>query len=843
MGLILTQMRQSARSLAGVSLAIVLGVAFVTGTLIAGAVFERSAWNSVAAQFDGADAIVTTTSAEIPLTDDTVAQAAAVDGVASAEGRLTAFVDASAGSRVAYPTVSSVPAAPAIRDELTLEGGRLPEAAGEVALLSGVAGQLEVGVGDSLSFQLFNGQNPEAILVTVVGLIDGPSAVGGTGSPGIYGWPEDIADWSYEQTFSSVLVVADAETSPEQLVGNLNGELAQSAIARTRDQQAAFLVADISGDSDILSIGLLAFAVIALFVAGIVIANTFAILVAQRTRNLALLRCVGATRGQIQRSVLTEAAILGTVASLAGVLLGFATITVGVRVFGSFDSTAVLATDTLIPWTAVVVPLALGIVATLVAAWGPARGATQVAPLAALRPAVLEVVGSAASRRRVALSLLLIAAGAFGLTAGVLLSLQTPSALTVLVGVAGGLLSFLGVLLGAVLIVPAAVRVMGNALGRVGGAAAQIAASNSARNPKRTAATATALLIAVTLVTMMSVGAESAKSTLGQAIDERSPVDMVIASEGQSSADDPAAYVIPELPASVPQTLAANPDVRQTALVYETITTVGDAFATLIGVDPDAARQISRAPSQLDGLADGTVLVPTAYAISYGLTSGDSVAVGEGVRQRDLTVRVAPLGDYEFVVTTADLRALDPGAPASRVWVRLADGFDAGETVGTIQDSLAGVAGIRFTGGAEEKANNDQILDSVLLVVTALLGVAVVIALVGVGNTLSLSVIERTRESAILRAIGLTRGQLRWMLAIEGVLIALVGAAVGIVLGAIYGMVGTLTLLGNAWGVTFDVPAGRLALIVLISILAGLLASVLPARAATRTSPVAALAE
>ena len=839
MGLILTQMRHSARHLLGVSLAIVLGVAFVSCTLIAGAVFERSAWNSVAAQYDGADAIVTPL--DEPITDRTVAQLGALEGVASAEGRLVTVVEATAGSRSTYPVVGSLPAAPAIRAALNLSSGRLPAGAGEVAVLAGVADQLQVGAGDTIALNAFDsGSTSET---TIVGIIAGSNAIGGTAAPDVYAWPSDLTDLTASPEYASILLKAAPGTSPEQLVADLNASLDGKAIARTRDEQAQFLVADISGDTDVLTVGLLAFAVIALFVAGIVIANTFTILVAQRTRNLALLRCVGATSGQIRRSVLTEATILGVLASAAGVLFGVVVMTAGVWIFSAIDSTSVVAVDTPIPLTAVLVPFALGTVATLVAAWGPARGATRVAPLAALRPAALEATSSPASKRRVALALFLIGTGALGLLAGVVLSLGSPSAFTVLIGVGGGLLSFLGVVVGSVLIVPRAVQAMGTVVGRVGGAPARIAASNSSRNPKRTAATATALLIAVTLVTMMSVGAESTRATLSRAIDERSPIDLVVASEGQTADDGTGDYVVPSLPPAIAQTLAANPDISSSTPVRETQATVDGAPGRLIGVEPDAARRISRAPSRLDVLASGTILVSDEFALSRGVSNGDRLQVGAGASQRELIARVAALPDDDLVVTDADLLSLDPAAPAGRLWVRFVDGADAGEAVGVVQDALAGVSGITFQGGAEEKQSNDRILGSVLLVVTALLGVAVVIALVGVGNTLSLSVIERTRESAILRAIGLTRRQLRGMLAIEGVLIALVGAAIGIVLGTVYGMIGALTLLGNAWSVAFAIPTGRIILIVVIAILAGLLASVLPARSAVRTSPVAALAE
>ncbi len=208
-----------------------------------------------------------------------------------------------------------------------------------------------------------------------------------------------------------------------------------------------------------------------------------------------------------------------------------------------------------------------------------------------------------------------------------------------------------------------------------------------------------------------------------------------------------------------------------------------------------------------------------------------------------MTAKVTKLWDTFVILTGGDLRSIAPDAATNQLWARMKDDVDASAVVGNVKDSLGSVTGIQVAGGANEKEQTRKILDTLLLVVTGLLGVAVVIALVGVGNTLSLSVIERTRESAILRAMGLTRSQLRWMLVIEGVLIALVGAALGIVLGIIYGFAGTLTLLGNTWGISLSVPTGRLLLVVAIAIIAGILASVLPARSAVKTSPVAALAE
>jgi putative ABC transport system permease protein len=234
--------------------------------------------------------------------------------------------------------------------------------------------------------------------------------------------------------------------------------------------------------------------------------------------------------------------------------------------------------------------------------------------------------------------------------------------------------------------------------------------------------------------------------------------------------------------------------------------------------------------------------LPAWFADWLGIVDGDQVTLSVNGNESTFLARVSEWGG-DIVVSMDDARKLAPDAPVSELWLRFDDDVDVSQAMGDLQDSLEPFDRLYIEGGARDKAANYEVLDTMLLIVTALLGVAVIIAIVGVGNTLSLSVIERTRESAILRAIGLTVSQLRVMLAIEGVILALVGSIIGIALGIVYGYAGAVSLLNNAWGVRFSLPLDRIILIVAIAILAGLLSSVLPAQRAIRTSPVEALAE
>lgn len=829
--LALTQMRHSARHLVAVCLATMIGVAFVAATLVVGNVLEGTIANSVAWQFSGSDVIVTGP-ANNPVDSSLADRVRAVDGVATAENRYIGVAIARSGTRESYPLVANVPAAESLQTAMHLKAGRLPSAFGEVAILSGLADSLNLSVGDTLALEPVGADDHgQSVVQTVVGIVDAPDSLGGL-APEVFGWMDGTSALQSGAAATAILITAEPDVSIEALTDRLNAELGDEAIARTFDEQATAMAATVSGDVDILGIGLLAFAAIALFVAGIVIANTFTVLVTHRTRNLALMRCVGATKSQVRRSVLIEALGVGIIASVLGIVAGIGLLAGALRAWVSYSGNRTIATDLALTPRDLLVPLLLGISATMIAAWGPSRGATRVALLAALRPQPVLDLRAMASRWRVVIAFLLLAAGGALLAGGVAIALAGPGLLPIMIGLMGGMISFFGIMVGGVLIVPRVVGLMARLVSPLGAPAA-IAAANSVRNPKRTTATAMALLVAVTLVTMMSVGAESSKATLDAAIEARNPVDLIV-----TTADGSA------LSAAAIRIASSSPDVEQAMPVRQAELFLDGGAITVEGVDPEAAKQITDAPTQLEGLGPGVAIVPEGVAIEWGLIDGQTLTLtGPDGNSRDLQAKVTSMDDRRLVVDMDDLMAMAPDATQQRLWLRFRDGEDGAEATGRLQDALDGQGDLAYNGGAEVKAQNTRVLDTMLLIVTMLLGVAVVIALVGVGNTLSLSVIERTRESAVLRAMGLTRSQMRRMLALEGVLIALVGVVLGIGLGIAYGMLGTLTLFGDTFGISLAVPWDRMGIIVAIGLVAGIVASVLPARAALKVSPVAALAE
>ncbi|MEU2348425.1 FtsX-like permease family protein [Modestobacter sp. NPDC049651] len=818
----LASLRAHAARLVASTLAIVIAVGFVVGTLVLNQTSRDTLLQSAGAQYVDTAAVVTSRDGSSLAGD--VGTLAAQPGVRAVEPSwetsVQAVVPGSTGAR--YLTVDSVATDPALRWQ-QLSAGRLPTAPGEVA----VSERAKAAVGDRLEVRSYDTTTGEETTsaATVVGVVD----LRGDPTAGLYGQAfvtaEQAQQWGATDPTELRIAAtpgADDEAVADAVRDALTG---QSVTVRTGTGQAEQEAADLSGDTLALTSVLLVFATVAVLVAGLVIANTFAVLLAQRTRDLALLRCVGATSRQVRRSVLGEAALTGLAASVVGVAAGIG-LAAGVSALVGSDSPIPLA-GVSVPLYAVVVGVAVGTLTTLVAALAPTRAATRVAPLAALRPLDPAPLRSRGGVLRLVAGLLLAVGGAALMGLGVVLGGEDG----VLAALAGGTLSFLGVVLLCQRAVPPVVAAAGRLLGGLAGVPGRLAAGNATRNPRRTAATATALLIGVTLTTAMVVGASSTRETAAAGLDAEYPTDVVVDSGGT----DP-------LPAALPGRLAALDGVtRGTALTGATLTGPDGEEAFVEGIDPAAAAQVMRSTTKLSPPALDTVLLPEWQAQSWGVAAGDPVTLTAGDRSRTLT---AAIGDTEVpLLAAADLAGLSPGAPVSAVWLRLSASADQEEVVDRVTD-LAGTDAplARVTGLASERAALDEVVDVLLLVVTGLLGIAVVIALIGVGNTLALSVVERRQESGLLRALGLTRGQLRALLAWESVLVAGVAAVLGVALGTAYGLVGAASVLGDVGEIVLSVPWLQVLLIVAVATVAGLLASVLPARRAARTPPVAAIA-
>ncbi|GII99285.1 putative ABC transport system permease protein [Sediminihabitans luteus] len=850
--LTLAQMRRSIGRLAGAGVAVLIGSAFVAATLLAGTAMTSTLVDTIAARYADADLVMAD-----GVGVDQLADVRAIPGVTAAAATDTTYVELANGGTSRYEALTPTRGDERLEPQ-TLTDGRLPTADGEIAVSVDAADGLDVAVGGAVEAHVYQPDETgnwveTTVPVTVVGVLDDPAGAYQADAGAAEVTPEQFQTWTngdpaaWGWSEAAVLVADGADV--DEVAAAITEAVPQdyATTVSTTEQAALDAAAAMTGGNDVFTAVTLAFAAVALVVAALVIANTFQVLVAQRARTLALLRCVGADKAQIGRSVVLEALILGLVSSAAGVLAGFALVQVGLSVAEGLDLDAPLPAVVQPSLAAVLVPLVVGTLVTVVASLAPARSATRVAPLAALRPAEAPALGRRAGRVRLATSALLVLGGAALLGLGLLAGSQGSVEVGLLAGIAGGGLSFVGVVLGAVFWLPHLVAGIGRLLAS-SGAAGRLAAANTLRNPRRTTATATALLIGVTLVSMMSVGAVSARASMLAELDAKYPVDLTV-DGGQSSITpdgvEPGKEITPAALGAV-RAVDGVEDVAEVATAIATAPDAGDAGWTLdlVAIAPDDAQRVVADPTGYAGIADDVALVAPDWAAAYDLADGDVLDVAGESGTVPLTVRVADVVEgYRLtaVVSPATLDALSASAPVTTLWVEIADDADPLQVQ---QDVITGLGDDAYVvqSPAAERAQVESTVDTMLAVVVGLLAAAVVIAVIGVANTLSLSVIERRRESATLRAIGLSRVQLRLMLSLEGVLIAVVGAVAGIGLGLLYGWAGAFTALSAMGDVQLGVPWRDFALVLVGAVLAGLLASLVPARAAVRTSPVEALA-
>ncbi|WP_052422647.1 ABC transporter permease [Nonomuraea candida] len=884
------------------SAAIVLATAFVAGTFVFTDAMRSSLLGAFSQDLGRAGAVVTAPG-DRDMPGDVLSAVRRVPGVVHAERRAVWDAALRSGDRFEPATIVSIAPGSTVGWPKVVQG-RLASRPGETVLGHDAAQRGGVGIGDTVGVPLhWEGvvdRERETRKLRVVGLVDPGSAPRYSSGAFLGVTDEQLRELTDEVKVASVLAVAAGELPPAELAARIDRVVGRPYVVRTAEEQAQQEVSS-GGLTAGVTAGLLAFAGIALFVAGIVIANTFSILLVQRTREMALLRCVGVTRGQVFRSMLAESAALGLAASVVGVLTGFGlAYGVGAALSATFEGFPFGAVA--LSATAVVVPVAVGLAVTIGAALLPARAATRIPPVAALRDQGIPTRRGGRTRSVLAMAALLT--GVAGMAVGTLVRTDTAGFIAAF---AGGVLTFLGILLAGPALIPPLVRLVGATLGRWLGAPGRLAAVNAVRNPRRATATASALLVGVTLMTIMSVGAASLQATVTAQMDEEFPVDFMVRS-GEGN-----------IPPALVEDIRGIPGLSDIAIVRGTTTSLNGQKIAISGVDPHQLAAVTSQLPSICGLRPGQAVITQPLARTLRITPGDTLHLppathtghqdgtgsgkgdqdssdpatatapstgnqhgpgnatgnqhgpgnatgnqdgtgnGEGDREttgigngigdgggqaRGLTITsIFPTKGSAAVVylTHQDLDRLYPDATIGGVYAQAEPDADL-LAIGAAIDRATTGSSVTVTGTAKTQATYSELLDTLLLVVTALLAVAVLIAVVGIANTLALSVHERTRESALLRALGLTRGQLRATLAVEAALLAAVGSLLGAGLGTLFGWVGLTSMLGPSFGIVLDVSALHLAGLIAVAVLAGLLASVLPARRAARASVVSALA-
>jgi putative ABC transport system permease protein len=798
---LLASVRVHLRRYVAAALAVTIGVSFIVVTAALSSAAREGMHAGVAVPYEDADVVaVDLTGATASDLRDRAAEAgadAAILGWTQQSIRRDGRELDDKGDVAEIPTTST------LRWQV-LEQGRFPTRAGEAAVDVNTAKRHDIVVGDRL--QVGSGSSTRD--VQVVALVDSPATVV---YAHVYVTWADLSAWSDRMYVDSV-PWAGSGTTDEQ--ADQIRAIAPDATVRTRDAQVEQAQIDANNEIDVLAMVLLLFAAIALFVSVLVIANTFSILFAQRQRDFALLRCVGATQRQVLRSIRAEALAIGVGSSLLALLVGTALGHGVVALISDLWPESRLGDAAVAPkWYAA--GLAVGVAVTLVASWLPTRRAVRVGPLVALRPEDASDLRTTSGRRRVVLGAAVLATGAALLGAAVAVE-QTA------VVVAGCGTTFVGVLVLGPVVVPRLIRMAGRLLGR--STTGRLATDNAVRNPRRTAATAASLLVGVTLTTAVLTGMASARTAVMAEMADQHPLDLAITGTAP-------------LPADLVDAVRSTPGVGKAVTVAGAEARIEGlgAVALLEGGDPsgigrgDAAR-LSPKPGQIMLSADQA---------GGGLVDGDRVAVTVGGRTERLEIREAE--GTGALVAPATLAALTDDPTTMGIWVRAEDGADADDLGGDLA-ALATPFEADVENGAQQRASVDLQLDVLTGAVVGLLGIAVVIALVGIANTLGLSVLERRREHALLRALGLTRRQLRATLALEAVLLSVVATLIGTALGTSFAWVAVQAMVqpvvDNAGLV---LPLGQLAIVVAVAGMAGLLAGVLPARRAARTAPAAGL--
>lgn len=812
----LLELRRHPARLVAVVLAIAISVAFLTACLVFTSTETRAIGRSLTARTSASDVVVGLSErATARLLDDL----AAVPGVAHVEPSYTADVEFGSARGAGQLTLDSLS-----RDErlrwATLSAGRWPRGPTELAVDPTTAEQNGVGVGQDLTVARPGAQADQRMRVTGI-VDDSRSLFSALGSTAFVDGSYFTAQRGLEP--NQYLVLVDSSTTPSTAAAALSAVLPPDSTVQTSDEVTAAALDELTQGAKVFDYLLLVFSGIAMLVAAILITNTFAIVVVQRRRHIGLLRAVGASTGQVRRDLIAEALLVGVLGALLGSGGGIGLAAVGSAITGS------LSVGLSVPAVGVAGAVALGVLVTVLAAWLPARRAARVAPLEALRLVADERTAGRRLPRWRNVSILLMAAG----TALVLVAVHV-AAHNLVLAITGSLVLAVGILVAAPAFLPPLLRLAGAAVGR-GGPVARLAAANAQRNPGRVAATCTALMLGVGLIATLQVGAASIRSTVDADLDAHFPVDVTVTS--------PTGPLAPSVVSAVRAVsgLTATSPVRMS-----TVGVRGRGPRTSLqvaGLPPEAGRVVA---TGFDELNDQVVLAPRLTLKALGVAPGGPLRLSFQQRTVTLRARASRLTEPDtLVVTDATLTLLNPQAPVTAVWGAAATRSQAQTVMADVRRAGGQQPGLNYGGSLHESAALDKILGALLGVATGLLGVAVLISLIGVGNTLGLSVLERARESALLRALGLPRRDLRRMLGIEAALLAVVGAVVGIAAGALFGWIGTVAVVREA-GLSsprFAVPVGQTLAVVVVAVLASVAASVIPGRRASMAAPTEALAD
>jgi putative ABC transport system permease protein len=826
-------------------LAVALGVAFIAGTLVLTDTITKTFDDLFTDALADTDAMVR---AEASFEDPNgfgdlrgrvdaslVDEVADVEGVAVASGDVWGFAQVvdkegePVGNPGAGPPTFGVnwPESEEL-NTWTLVEGRAPRGERDVVLDKGVADDAGYTIGDRATV-LVQGAPLE---VTVTGI----ARIGGADSPGGATFTMFTTEAAQRYVgeggkFDSISIAGDEGASQRELVDRLetvlpDGVEAVTGATVTEENQDAM-----REGLSFFNTFMLVFALVALLVGGFIIFNTFFITVAQRTRENALLRAIGASRRQVLAAVLLEALGIGLVASALGLLAGIP-LAAGLKALLAAFGFDIPAGGIVLATSSAVIAFSAGVIVTVVAAVSPSRKAAKVPPVAAMRDVAVSSTGYGSKQR------IFVGTGILGLGAAALLYglFGDPGNALPIVGL-GVLLVFFGVsVLGRTVALPLS-RVIGLPLPRLRGIAGHLARENAMRNPKRTAATASALMIGVGLVSFITIFAASTKASFSNTVDEAFTGDF-IATSGHNGVGG----VAPEFTARVNEL----PEIEVAGGVRAGLAEIDGSPRQVLAPSREVfgifdVEPVAGSPDDLDATS---IAVFDNVADDKDLSIGDRVPVDfTATGPQELTVAMiygdnAAAGDW--LLGTDAFTANFPDQMDVQVFVKKADGVSADDGLAAVEGVAADYPGVDVLDQTEYKEEQMGFVDQMLGLVYALLALAILIALLGIGNTLALSIVERTRELGVLRAVGMTRKQLRSTIRWESVIIAVQGALLGLVIGVFFGWA-LVTALEDEGLNTFTVPVLSLVVVVVLAALAGVVAAVMPARRAARLDVLRAI--
>ncbi len=826
--------------------AIVLGVATITGTFVLTDSI-RNAFDSIFTTiYRGTDAVVTGKAAfdvsedsgvEVPsFNESLLAEVKALPEVAAAVGGVGGTAQLIKDGKVirfgGAPNIGfSIDPAQARFNSLVLKEGAWP-GANEVDIDTGTASKKDIEVGQTIGVQ---GEGA-ARQLRVAGLFEF-SSEGNIGGATLAAFDLRTAQRVFNKVgrLDQIRAAAASGTTQPQLVSSIKSILPPTAQVRTGDAQATEDASDTQGFISFLQGFLLAFGGIALFVGAFVIANSLSITVAQRTREFATLRTIGASRRQIRRSVLIESLALGIVASLSGIVIGLA---LAKGLFWVFEQAGFTLPNSglLLEPRTVIVALLVGVLVTVIASLRPARRATRVPPIAAVREGATLPPGRFARYRPVGSALLgllgfaLLAYGLFG-------SGLSTTQILVLMGI-GTLLIFFGVaFFSSQLVVPLS-HLLGGPAARIGGAPGILARENAMRNPQRTASTAAALMIGLALVTLVAMLAQGIRASFFDAVNKIWVTDYAVTAQNNYS----------PIPISVAEPLRKAPNNTAVVGVRAGEARIFDNTDFLTGVDPGASKVFrldwtEGGPQVMESLGERGAFTDKDYAKNHDLAVGSPVEVQfPSGDTRTFVIRGIfdpPTGGSPFGPITISSKAFDEEIEQPKnlfIFITMRGGETEANTA-ELQRSLAAFPNAKLQNRNEFKDNQFSGIATVLNVLYVLLALSIIVSLFGIVNTLVLSVFERTREIGMLRAVGTTRWQVRAMITFESIVTALMGAVIGIALGVVLAalLIARVDFLILSW------PIGSLVVFALAAVLVGVIAAALPARRAAKLNVLQAL--